>query len=359
MRTEPTALEQGAWINRTLSANNERRLRACEQNLRRIQPVGLFIGSPGDEHAETIWRYSFAAMEEPRSRRLHTIQDMREEVLRGLPDEISCLSGPEWALLMRLCMKDGPEPLTEPEAMLAGEALLRRLWCQLAPRDEAARKASPDGDAPALLMSRTVREAVVKVLDQKPPEAVPFSFLFAEAVQQLLNFFGIIRAEDAIRMSAGLLPKDAPAVEPRYVLRLIRVLYRTTLDHRGRLVILHPGVADVKALLEQMERMDLTAVLSQGHDERGIEELIRPTGESSAFDLLVKALGDSVRPDLSPWLAAQNLRLLVKQGLPYETLREVLAAQLTVRPSTAMLDTLRLMQRQTPTWFFSKRRVLQ
>ena len=55
-----------------------------------------------------------------------------------------------------------------------------------------------------------------------------------------------------------------------------------------------------------------------------------------------------LRPDLPPGMVVEDLRMLAKQGVSFEALTEVLAAQLACKPTQSMLDALRVMYGTTP-----------
>ena len=51
-----------------------------------------------------------------------------------------------------------------------------------------------------------------------------------------------------------------------------------------------------------------------------------------------------------PAMAVEDLRILAKQQVDRQAMAEVLASQLTVRPTKPMLDALDMLRAQTTAW---------
>ena len=91
------------WMDRTLSILRASRLQTCEKELAGLDGCGLFDEKTTDLDAERLFELSWMAGEE-KEPRLHTIQEMRNEVLRQFPAEFSLLSPEEFDLAFKLAV---------------------------------------------------------------------------------------------------------------------------------------------------------------------------------------------------------------------------------------------------------------
>ena len=80
--------------------------------------------------------------------------------------------------------------------------------------------------------------------------------------------------------------------------------------------------------------------------------------ESPIYDRMLSTLLGSVRPELTPEDAVEDLIILAKQGVSLKDMTEVLTSMLVSIPTPDMLKSLENLQRQIPRWvYFSSSRV--
>ena len=82
------------WTDRTLTILRASRLEACEKEMAGLGGSGLFDAETTDLDAERLFEQSYFA-EEEKKKRLHSIEEMRVQVLSSFPAEMSLLSEEE------------------------------------------------------------------------------------------------------------------------------------------------------------------------------------------------------------------------------------------------------------------------
>ncbi|MBR4082124.1 MAG: hypothetical protein IKK21_10110 [Clostridia bacterium] len=326
------------WADHTMSIMQERKLEACADRLNAALPYGLFDLSD-DTQVEALWARSYDAQEHPRLFRLHTAESLQQQVLRDLPAELALTSMQEHQLLERLCAMDGKMPLMDLEESRPAESLVKRMWCSLEWKEDRPHLRMPD----RLLLSvmrqleetrhQEVREHIRRFDATLCGLMYIAGFLhYQEPLNRLMN--EVLRPA-RIRCSAGL------------VKRFFRASYEYTYDDRGDMILLHPGLA-------QLERIIPTSPM---HHAPEVDQALLMgavmgmlPGEADICLRMAQLLEGAVRPELTPVLAVDDLRMLMKQGVDLDTLREVLATLLSQQPTQAMYDGLRELYIRTPRW---------
>ena len=130
-------------------------------------------------------------------------------------------------------------------------------------------------------------------------------------------------------------------------------------DRDGKLTLIHPGLADPDSLIS---RMRATSGNQSSRDMNGdtlstVSNAVMDL-ESPLYERMLSLLADSVRPELTPEDAVEDLIILAKQGVSVAEMKEVLSSMLVSIPTNDMIKSLENITMQTPRWlYFSSSRV--
>ena len=295
-----------AWADKTMSVMQQQQLEACEKRLGQLPAFGLFNGCD-DANAEELWRISVDCQEHSRPDCLHSAASLSEAVLRRLPAEAAFLSMPEYALATDLAASDEPLALDDWSDTAPAEVLVRRLWCVVR-RDETG--------WPSLSMPAQIRTALGAVLRSAAHQQVRSCVVrFLVTSFCVLNIYGMVYAEDALAYLRKVCPLYMIPDGEAMAQRLLHTAYDYIYTPKGEMVLLHPGFADA---------------------------------ERSAAMRLCGLVEPCLRPECPAPMAVEDLRVLAKQAVGFDTLAEVLGTMLAVRPTRDMLEALRDLQTCTP-----------
>ena len=123
-------LQRMHWADKTQSMLHQRQMEACETRLLSYPTESIFT-LQDERETECWWQCSYDAEESPKSPVLHTLREMRANVLARLPVEAALLTETEHALIVRLILCGGQARIDGWQELSAAESLLRRLWCTL------------------------------------------------------------------------------------------------------------------------------------------------------------------------------------------------------------------------------------
>ncbi len=330
-----------AWPDKTMSVIQQRQLEACEERLRDLPDFGLFMGCT-DENAEILWSISYDAEEEARSFSLHSAEGLQKHVLDRMSAEAALLTHAEYGMVLRLILNDGKVWIDDWGDVSPAESLVRRLWCTVKTQDEQDQLCMPKEILMRLMMILQ-SDAHRKTRDQM--------LEFSWAVVCALNTCGMIYADDALAYLQRLIPAAGMGQAQRLSVRLMRVAFDYTFTRDGRMVLLHPGMADPERMMHLLRPVRLEDYLLDG-DEDISPQFLLSEAEHSATMLLHGLIRDELRPGIHPMMAVEDLRLLAHQAVSFDTMKEVLAAQLMTRPTGKMLDALHLLQGACPDFLF-------
>ena len=323
------------WSDRTLSVLRADRLDACEKDLAGLGGPGLFDTETTDGDAERLFSQSWYA-EEPEEPHLHTIEEMRAQVLTSFPAEMGLLSPEEYDLLLKAAVLGGEIPLYDENDLPAARSMARRLWCRTRPERGKWLSLPRQLCMAALLMTaseelKTVRERVEQITD---------------AVDNTLYLAGSLSAEIVRRDLAFQLQGTMAADKPRLYDRMLRASFETVPDRNGRLMLVHPGLADPWTAVRK-NRDDQPGLYQQ--DVEDLYESLMDV-EDPLYDRLLNQIRGQMRPEIQAEDTVEDLILLAKQGAPVEELREVLGNKLICLPTEEMTSTLAEMRRRIPAW---------
>lgn len=96
-------LQRMHWADKTQSMLHQRQMEACETRLLSYPTESIFT-LQDERETEYWWQCSFDAEESPKSPVLHTLREMRANVLARLPVEAALLTETEHALIVRLIL---------------------------------------------------------------------------------------------------------------------------------------------------------------------------------------------------------------------------------------------------------------
>ena len=326
----------GKWADRTLTVLRGARLEACSKELAGLGGRGLFDRETTDLDAEQLFSQSFFAREEKKPR-LHTIEEMRTQVLSQFPAEIGLLSEEEFMLMLRLALVGGEAPLADGNELPAARSLVHRMWCRMQP-EKGSWIRMPRQICVAFLMMLASDE--MKKVRDVVQEAL-------ETADNTLYLAGLMPAEIVLRDLGFRLQGSLAANRPDLYMRTLYTAYETMRTREGQLMLLHPGLAEPENLCRTDQGFH------PGLNQTALEDLYGSLMEveDPLYDSLLGLIADAVRPEISPEELVEDLMLLAKQDAPEEAMEEVLSAKLSCLLTPEMKDAVREIHRRTPRWF--------
>ena len=338
------------WADKTMSVLRANLLEACEKDLAGLPFRCLFDADCTDTDAESFYQLSFFPRED-HSRRffgLQTVEELRVRVLSGFAPELALLSPEEHDLMVRLVLFGGKLSLQDQEELIPARSLVRRLWCSTGLEDGVRVLHLPHQlCASALLLlagegHKKIRDAVETV---------------HESIDNSLYLMGMVQASGPIVHLQSLLKNTYAENRPDLIERMLFSGCDYIFDDAGRLILLHPGLADPEGMLRRMpaascayQQMSVSAVQCASDS---IGDL-----ESPLYEQMLFSIADAVRPELAPEDAVEDLIILAKQDVPFPDMKEVLSSMLVSLPTKEMLSALQDLSSRIPRWiWFSSSRV--
>ena len=150
-------------------------------------------------------------------------------------------------------------------------------------------------------------------------------------------------------MADVLLNKDPGHMEYSLACRYLQCAYDFIYDREGDMILLHPGLAEPERLLSALPTSPTAPVELDEDTIRGAMEGLMPE-ERPLFGRLYGLLAGATRPEISVEEAVEDLRMLVKQGVPLDVLQEVLSSMLTILPTRQMRQAVTELHMLTPRW---------
>ncbi len=338
------------WSDKTMSVLRADQLEACEKDLAALPFRCLFDGDCTDTDAESFYQMSFFPREDRKNHvfSLHTVENLRVRVLSGFAPELALLSPEEHDLLVRLVLFGGKLTLQDWEELIPARSLVRRLWCRTGLEDGNRILCMPHQlCASALLLlagegHKKIRTAVESVM---------------ESIDNSLYLMGMMQASAPVLHLRSLLKDTYAEGHPELIERLLFTGCDYVFDPAGKLILVHPGLADPVRML-----YSLPAASGAYHEMSGpaVQEAADSIGdlESPLYEQMLYAVMDAVRPELTPEDAVEDLIILAKQDVPFADMKEVLSSMLVSLPTAEMLSALQNLCNRVPRWvWFSSSRV--
>ena len=326
------------WGEKTMSMLREKQFEACERRLNAHPSIGLFSPEATSQEVQELWECSYYRQEMPTA--LADLEGLREQVFKQLPLEVRYLSQGESALLERLLICNGSIELGEWDDIGAAEALVSRLWCSFRALE----------DVWILELPGTLHVPMLTAMDC-PEYSVAREILFRyEAMMMgLLYITGFLHSDQPIDLFLQDVTRSQSEQCKHFARRYLQSTFEYMLDRHQELILLHPGLADPYRLISAMGNdAFFTMELSQTILSGGMNGIF-PEEESLHQDMC-GALANRLRPECDVTEAAEDLRMLVKQGVSLEELQEVMASMLCVLPTEEMKAALVQLHQRTPHW---------
>ena len=338
------------WADKTMSVLRANQLEACEKDLSSLPFRCLFDAECTDAEAENLYHLSYFPREDRNNPVpvLHTADDLRVRVLSSFAPELALLSPEEHDLLVRLVLFGGKLALHDWNDLLPARSLLRRLWCRIRPEEGILTLYMPKQLCASALLLLAGEE------HKKIRDAVD---LVHNTMDDSLYLMGMMHSSGPRLHLQALLKDTYAANRPDLAERMFLAGCDCIYDRAGRLMLIHPGLADPERMLSQMPEASRSyqemSIDSLNNASESVNELESPLYEQMLFSIM-----DAVRPEITPEDAVEDLIILAKQGVSYKEMAEVLSSLVVSLPTAEMLKALRDLSDRIPRWiWFSASRV--
>jgi len=339
----------GDWCDRTMSMMREKQFEACERRLFAHPGIALFSEKASDADAQMLYDVSFQNTFARGTGALVTLDELRRSVADRLPLEAIYTSIAEMQLLERLLMNDGELQLSEWDDISAAEALVKRLWCSF----------RVEGEQWILHLPKALRAPLMTAIHT--PEAMTARerlFRFDATIHGLLYIAGLLHSSQPIGvfLQEVMQRRDEQAMQVAQF--YLQSSFEYVTDASGDLILLHPGLADPYRLfgMQPLEGI-FTLELSQELIAGGMNGMLPE--EIALHEAMCGALHGALRPEFDLGEAAEDLRMLAKQGVSLHELEAVMASMLAVLPTEKMKEALKQLYLCTPHWMGLKTALMQ
>jgi len=329
------------WCEMTMSMMREKQFEACERRLFAYPSISLF-----DEKATELdaMRLLSGAFEKSEVTGLISLKQLREKVMFRLPLEAQFVSVGEMQLLERLLTSNGEILLGEWDDIGAAEALVRRLWCSFRAENEEWK----------LILPKALHEPLMVTIHLPETAAVRERvFRFDATIHGLLYIAGLLHSAQPVDVFMREVMRRDDEIGMEVARRYLQSTFEYVTDSNGELILLHPGLADPYRMF-QMQPVEgiFTLELSQDLIAGGMNGILPE--EIPLHETLCGTLRGALRPEYDLGEAAEDLRMLAKQGVSLREMEEVMATMLDVLPTKPMKDALKMLYQCTPHWMGMK-----
>lgn len=337
------------WCEMTMSIMREKQFEACERRLFAHPGVSLFSPEATELDAQMLLAGSYEDVHGLSGHALITLDELRRRVTERLALEAVYVSVAEMQLLERLLINDGELYLTEWDDIGAAEALVRRLWCSFEVRGEDWVLCLPKALHLPLMMAIHAQESTV---------ARERLFRFDATIHGLLYIAGLLHSAQPMGVFLQEVMHRQDEAAMQVARRYLQSSFEYVTDANGDLILLHPGLADPYRMF-QAQPVDgiFTLELSQELIAGGMNGLLPE--EIPLHETMCGALHGALRPEFDLAEAAEDLRMLAKQGVSLREMESVMASMLTVLPSERMKSALKQLHLCTPHWMGLKTTLMQ
>lgn len=271
------------------------------------------------------------------TRRLSAKRAVRE----NLRADADCLSPNEHALVERLLVSRGLTCLSSAEDFDAALALRNRLWCDIGGLD----------GMPAVRLDPSLEQSLRDALARYDHLLIRTRvFTFDAMIHAMLYAAGFL--DDQLprqRFCQDVLEKDhADPHAARLARNFVEAAYDCVLYADCRL-LLHEALALPESFVEQLAMRGADIPPMTPARMLGCMNGLLPE-EKSAMHTLKRALQYALRPGIALEDAADDLKMLTKQGVGFDVLHQVASEMLCVMPTPAIDYALRGLIDQTPRW---------
>ncbi len=323
------------WPDRTLTLLRAGRLESCRKDLAELGGRGLFEEETTDLDAERLFDQSWMKDEEKQPR-LHTVEEMRSQVVGQFAPEFALLSPEDHDLVLKMAVMGGEFPLYDWNDLIPARSLIRRLWCRIHP-ERGDWLILPRGFC-LFALARAVSEEGKKIkgiVDE-----------MITATENTLYLTGAMSARTVIRDLGWKLQGSTAANREDLYRRLILAAFDTVTDLDGNLMIVHPGLADPYSFLARPERTQW------GKTEPDTERIYGTLMdmEDPLYDRMLNAIQGLTRPETGSEDTVEDLMVMAKQRAPLSDMREVLSRRIICLPTEEMMLAMKDIRERTPEW---------
>ncbi len=339
MLREASAAHDTDWAEKTMSMLREKQFEACERRLSAYPPVNLFSPDATDEQAQTLLEHSFYQFE-PGNEGLATVESLRGSVLAQLQLEALYLSHGEREMLERLLAADGRYTSDNWDAIDAAEALARRLWCSFVDEDE---------EWTLVLAPQLMDPLLLAFNDPAYAEVKTRLFRFDATIHGLLYITGFLHSDQPLIFFLKDVIQRSDVTARNLAYRYMMASFEYLADGGRDVLLMHPGLADAKHLIANTDLGDdVTLTLSEESLAGGMSGILPE--EEPLHERMRAALEGAMRPEWDADEAAEDLRLLAKQGVALTEMEAVMASMVCVLPTQEMKRALKQLYDCTPHW---------
>ena len=323
----------------TMTEIREMQCEACEKRLLLHDFPGLFDSATSDKDIPRIIRGTYYDSSDEMT--MFTAEKLKGRVLAALPSEARYVSREERELLERLIIMQGRIVLSDDDDIGAAESLVNRLWCSFSCR----------GEEWILTLPSPVLEAIAAVQALQSEDEKHQLNQFESVLYGFLYLYGILPSESVTEIFCRTVLNGRDAERERIASCFMKACCEYSTLGDGSLLLIHPGVINPFGMMEKMKPENMTSEAEHLPPEMIAASLngILPD-EIPLHDQLCGALNGDLRPGLDLLEAAEDLRILVKQGVSYQQLEKVLDAMTVVLPTMRMKSALRQLYLRTPRW---------
>ncbi len=339
MLREASVAHEADWYEKTMSMLREKQFEACERRLSTYPEGGLFDPGTTDAQAQDLLSCSFY-QSEPGNEGLATIESLRQKVLERLPVEALYLSRGESALMERLLVAEGRISSDDWDEIDAAEALASRLWCSF----------SDEGDVWTLELAPVLLEPLLLAYnDPAYQKARSRLFRYDATIHGILYIAGFLHSSQPLSFFLNDVMERTDALAADIGYRYIKASFEYLADRGREIVLMHPGLADPRRMMVELGfQTEFTLSLTEEALAGGMNGLLPE--EEPLHRRMSAALTGMTRPEWDAEEAAEDLRLLAKQGVELAEMEAVMASMITALPTGEMRAALRDLFNNTPHW---------
>jgi hypothetical protein len=265
----------------------------------------------------------------------------KKKVYECLARDADCLSPGEHQLVEQLLALGGTVDITSAEVFDAALGLRNRLWCDIGSL----------GGVPAVrldpALTEPLREAFSRFEHVYTRSRI---FTFDAMIHAMLYAAGFLHDElPRERFCVDVLdrdPKDAAA--NRLARNYVEAAYDCVVYAECRL-LLHEALALPESFVEQLAMRGANIPPMTPAQMLGCMNGMLPE-EEAIMQSLKRALQYALRPGIHVDDAANDLKMLTKQGVPLPELARVTSDMLCVMPTPAITNALQGLVAMTPRW---------
>ena len=328
------------WCEMTMSMMREKQFEACERRLFAHPGVGLFAPEATETDAQALLAGSFDDVHGASAHVLATLEQLRAAVMERLPAEALYISVGEMQLLEKLLINEGELLLGDWDDIGAAEALVSRLWCSF----------HADGDDWTLVLPKALHEPLLTAISvPEAPQVRERLFRYDATIHGLLYIAGLLHSAQPIGFFLHDVMRREDGLAMQIARRYLQATFEYVTDANGDLILLHPGLADPYRLVgSQSSDGIFTLELSQEMIAGGMNGILPE--EEPLHEAMCGALNGALRPEYELGEAAEDLRMLAKQGVSLKEMEAVMASMLAVLPTPVMKSALERLYQCTPHW---------